>query len=97
MSPTRAEAICCNLQFFEFIHLEAILHILSKKTRVSSINFFSNGFPLQVEDEKEPLKPGKDESGILIPKAKGRPHKGSFIARQLDLLLAVALHLFQHI
>ncbi|GMI68119.1 hypothetical protein like AT4G36850 [Hibiscus trionum] len=27
-----------------------------------------------VEDEKEPLKPGKDESGIPIPKARGRPH-----------------------
>ncbi|KAK8607536.1 hypothetical protein V6N13_053269 [Hibiscus sabdariffa] len=27
-----------------------------------------------VEDEKEPLKPGKDESGIPIPKARGRTH-----------------------
>ncbi|GMI86423.1 hypothetical protein like AT4G36850 [Hibiscus trionum] len=27
-----------------------------------------------VEDEKEPLKPGKDESGIPIPKVRGRTH-----------------------
>ncbi|XP_039012473.1 probable vacuolar amino acid transporter YPQ1 isoform X2 [Hibiscus syriacus] len=27
-----------------------------------------------VEDEKEPLKPGKNESGIPIPKARGRAH-----------------------
>ncbi|KAE8707717.1 PQ-loop repeat family protein / transmembrane family protein isoform 3 [Hibiscus syriacus] len=27
-----------------------------------------------VEDEKEPLKPSKGESGIPIPKARGRPH-----------------------
>ncbi|KAK9012188.1 hypothetical protein V6N11_040257 [Hibiscus sabdariffa] len=40
-----------------------------------------------VEDEKEPLKPGKDESGILIPKAKGRPHKGSFIAHMYNITL----------